>query len=503
MNRSIIRSAFALALLAAGAAWIHLGRRQQAATSVSARPRIEFPLQVEIPYVVECRGEATEICLPFDGDSEYLLVIGSLGDPHRTHTVQLESNPADRGRAFLRGHPLTPLNERPPGTCRPASPVGNPNSEVLRRESRDDLPQRALPPSEFFLHVTDGRLNDPRQYVRIRSRRIAVGPHVRVNRNQPTDARTRRTAEEIVRLFETRIRPRMRQLLGAHRDVDGDGRLTVLLTPWLGRLQGGKTSLGGLVRPADFRRSLAPPLSNRCDVLFLNSAVSPGPHLAALLAHEYAHVVTFSRRADGEAVDEHDWIAEGVAHVCEQILRTGWSNLGHRIDAFFKSPQSYPLVVSDYYGSGLWRNDGCRGATFLFLRWCVDQFGEGFLRRLITAPQAGVQNVEQASGCSFPALFRYWSLSLQGRFGEHDVHGPRPHIWNVESPRCRIKLRGTAVAFIRLRCPGDDVRRQICVRSEPAAHLQLTLLRLDGTARPSQIQRGRKPKSASSRQRNR
>ena len=221
----------------------------------------------------------------------------------------------------------------------------------------------------------------------------------------------------VIELFDTDIIPRFGGLLGTYRDVDHDGRFAILLSPWLARLQGGRTSVGGFVRGSDFQSCLDRPFSNRCDMMYINSMTAPGDHLRTLLIHEYAHAVCFSRRTSDSIgllkfPDEEDWLNEAIAHCAESLFGGGWSNLDYRIARFLNEPSAYPLVVSDYYRAGLWRCHGCRGATYLFLRFCVERFGAQTLTRLIANPCRGTQNIELATGHSFGEIFRAWTLWL-------------------------------------------------------------------------------------------
>lgn len=497
-------------------------------------------LRTGVPYAVAVNSAIADCRLPGDGKSDCLLVVGSLGDPEVTHEVHLtltDRNPMPRttlgreslgaagfanprvlfrGERHIRGRKarLRDDDRSPSSVDWRKRDQATESSRAFARKSPPPVrpPASHKPRGALFLHVTDGPLDDARQYARITTRDIAAGTNVRVLADrQLADSRAlRRTAAEIVRLFQNETLPVSRAIFGRHCDANGDGRLTIVLTPWLGRLQGGRTSLSGLVRPADFRRDLAPPFGNRCDVLFLNSALRPGPNLTAVLAHEYAHVVTFSRRfhpqPDGTiAPDLDDWLAEGIAHVAESLQRAGWSNLDHRIAAYLRAPQSYPLVVPNYYRAGLWRNHGCRGATFLFLRWCTERYGEGLLRRLIAGRSRGLDDLQACTGCTFPELFRAWSLALAGQalppdaaaqcdlpgfssvrlrgtIGRESLHGPAVVEWDGSEPQ-RLHVRGTAFALVRLRSAGGASRR-LRITATPGTRVQLTLLRLPPSRQP-------------------
>jgi hypothetical protein len=53
-----------------------------------------------------------------------------------------------------------------------------------------------------------------------------------------------------------------------------------------------------------------------------------------------------------------------------------------------------------------------RGSTYLFLRWCVDQYGPGLLPALVRSDRRGIDNLEAATGSRFADLYRRWSLAL-------------------------------------------------------------------------------------------
>jgi hypothetical protein len=294
--------------------------------------------------------------------------------------------------------------------------------------------------------------------------------------------------------------------------VDGDGRFSVLLSPWLARLQGGRTSIGGFVRGSDFQLHIAPPFSNRCDMMYVNSQTIPGPHLRTLLIHEYAHAVSFSRRTgsrDGHAAfpEEEDWLNEALAHCAESLFDGGWTNLDYRVSRYLNDTAAYPLVVEDYYRSGLWRCHGCRGATYLFLRYCAERFGSQTLTRLIATPARGTANLELATGYPFDRLFRDWTLSLidgspgalsaketapcsqaaAGRLASLDLYGalgpwglagPRPRRWDLDSGPLTVELKGTSAAFVELSASRKPGVRRVHLAGTRGARLQVSLVRL-------------------------
>jgi hypothetical protein len=255
----------------------------------------------------------------------------------------------------------------------------------------------------------------------------------------------------------------------------------VLLTPRLAALAGGSTPVEGLVCPSDFRIDLERPFSNRADVMFLNSSLATGTHLQTILAHELAHVVAcserFSRNAASAGVpDQEDWLNEGIAHVVESLHGGDGSNLDQRIGDYLAAPHLSPLVVEDYYRSGLWRHPGCRGATFLFMRWCVDRFGSELLREVVRRPERGPEVLEAVTGVPFPEVFRRWTMSLSDA---EDGPSRQPEIirWHVDQKPPGLILRGTATCLLELTPAKQPGPGRITITGPPGAKLQITIRR--------------------------
>jgi hypothetical protein len=474
-----------------------------------------------VPYSVRVEGEQANLDLSFGPNSHYLVAVGSLGLADSRYTVSCTSNripwaqsvPVDRVPTLSEDHRAA-LEQR---AAHQAAAVDTSAAKTPAGTSIESMGRT------FSLHVTDGTLDDPAQYTTIHANAIAEGRDVRVylDDQQSATSLAPGLVRALIEQLDGDIVPRFRGLLGTYRDVDHDGRFAILLSPWLGRLQGGRTSVGGFVRGSDFQSCLSRPFSNRCDMMYINSQTEPGAHLRTLLIHEYTHAVCFSRRtADGTGLpqfpDEEDWLNEAIAHCAESLFAGGWSNLDYRIARFLDEPSAYPLVVTDYYRAGLWRCHGCRGATYLFLRFCVEQFGSQILARLIADPARGTQNLELATGRSFEELFRAWTLwlaeaacrkpvsnaartcdlaagpelaplDLFGSLGDWGLAGPRTQLWNVDSEHKDIELRGTSAAYLELVAGESPGPKRICLKGSSGARLLVSIVRLDESFRPITI----------------
>ncbi len=462
-------------------------------------------------HEVQVNGDRTTFDVPLSKDDRYLIVVNSLGNPLATNHVQLNVQP----RSTIEIAPLVKLRE-----------LNRPSKQRLQHVSRKVIAPTKLAANvssklkqsaetkTFYLHTTDGPLDNPHHYTKIAARQIAIGEQVAVfldsqlNEHQLAPG----MVDEIVHLMDSQVIPKTEKLLGRFTDVDGDGKLTLFISPWLGHLQGGETSVGGFVRAEDFQSDRLPPFSNQCDMLYLNSQLKPDKNLATLLTHEYTHAVCVSQRlssADDSTTTfyEEDWLNEAIAHVSEQLQTRSWSNLDHRLSCYLNSPANYPLVVDDYYQAGMWRNHGCRGATFLFLRWCVDRFGPEILRDLATSHCSGTGNIEQATNNAFADLFRHWSLAVANStrntattdeqpfanaYASIDLNGQLTN-WNLAGPShltlaadkttINFNLRGTASQIVELSPSTNSAHKhqqccRVALKAQPGTRMQVSVLRL-------------------------
>ncbi len=242
-------------------------------------------------------------------------------------------------------------------------------------------------------------------------------------------------------------------------------------------------------------------------MMYLNASLKAGPYARTVLAHEYMHAVSYtekcSRRASaGEpCVDEEGWLDEAIAHLAEDLHGFSTANLDYRVSAFLSRPESYQLVVDDYFAADLFRSHGNRGSTYLFLRWCVDRYGPRLIPALVHSTRRGVANLEAATGTTFAELYRRWSLALylsgmdppqespaasrdgfvstnlRAPLADWELAGPRSTRMVAGGPAEHWNASGTSSHFIVIE--GATVGAvEVEVVGPPAAQLQVTALPL-------------------------
>lgn len=485
-RRQIVSAVLTMLLTAGGWLALQAARPEQALIPVRVaewHPETWYPLE----------GSGSSAVCELPAGHRYRLVLSSLGDAAHEHVVSVQlsdsrSVPRGQHRSELKTDPLERQIIRLTG--RSGTPIPSP-------ATREDSKQPLAAPREFFLHVTDGELNDPKQYARIVAGNAACGTRVRVFVDQQLASGEvpQSRINELIQLLESDVLPRVESQFGPLSDIDGDGGLTVLLTPWLSRLQGGRTSIGGMVRSSDFQRDVSPPFGNRCDMLVLNSSLPGEAALRDLVSHEVTHAACISQRLSRETGllrDEEDWLSEALAHLAEP----GWSNLDHRLVAFLNEPSRSPLVVPDYYRAGLWRDPGCRGATFLFTRWCVEHHEPQLVRQLAQSTERGTRNLEHATGRKFEELFRDWTLSLASgdELASPDLQrvlqrlgstGLQSTICDADSSELQQQVRGTAFAVVDL-VVEESAPRRLCIAGDSSAKWQFSICRcIDRSRAPS------------------
>jgi len=452
------------------------------------------------PVRVEVRdGRAAIDIPPSPGGSQTLVIVSALSKGAGPFPIRLDARPSERARTMV---PSPAIPARP--AVRRIPPPSPPHPAVT-----------SMPPVErtFHLLARNGDVASASSYLAVAGRLRALGRRVQVYVDPADlDAVDAETLRDLVTTFDEKVFPTAAARFGPALDVDGDGRFTVLMSGWLGRMAGGKVSVDGFARGADLDVSLGAPFGNRCDMVYLNAELKAGPHLRTVLAHEYTHAITFCRKAlpggvrGPIAAEEEGWLDEGLAHLVEDAFGFSRSNIDYRVSAFLTQPERYRLVVNDYFAADLFRSHGNRGATYLFLRWCVDRHGSGLLDALIRSDLRGVENLEAATGSSFADLFRGWTVALYlsgldptaGGEGAHHYRsvdprgviddwvlaGPRASVVAIGGPGEAWSAAGTSAHFSIVSGTASGPLR-VEIEGPPGAELQVTAVPLPaGLARP-------------------
>ena len=435
--------------------------------------------------------------------SKALVIVSALSRQHGPFSISLTSTTWDSARPVALGDD---------GAKR--QPVA-----IERLSLREPVLRDQVPPASrsFHLLMRDADPLSVSNYQQVEGKLVAVGARIQIYVDSEDLAKVQTsTLREILQTFDQAIYPLALKEFGLAKDVDGDGRFTVLISSRLSRLAGGKVQVDGFVRGTDFDLQMNRPYGNRCDMMYLAARLEAGPHLRTVLAHEYTHAVTFSRKAladDGTRVgaEEEGWLDEAIAHLVEDRHGFSRSNLDYRVSAFLSQPERYRLVVEDYYAENLFRGHGNRGGTYLFLRWCVDTYGPDLIGGLIGSKRRGMSCLEDATGSTFASLYRRWSVAMyMSGLGLSDPELPAFRSINLREGDKEWTLAGPRASFLP---PGGESDRwvasgttshyavvggsptgfnRITIEGPEAAQLQVTVVplpddmaRLDLSVKPS------------------
>jgi hypothetical protein len=252
----------------------------------------------------------------------------------------------------------------------------------------------------------------------------------------------------VASLMDRDLYPLAVNSFGSEPDVDGDGRVMMLLTPVVNRMSKASECVQrGYVTGFFYGLDVVERAeqSNRAEVFYAFVPDSAGKYscghteaevvrtLQATFIHELQHLISFNQHVLARAgPTEEPWLNEGLSHMAEELASRMFETRypaplgrGTREQLFpdsaapFIAPQmlnAYIYLnatldhsVTTYFGDGAIQD---RGATWLFLRWLGDQKGDAIFRRLVESPLTGMANVAQASGEQFGALFGDFSLAL-------------------------------------------------------------------------------------------
>ncbi len=239
-------------------------------------------------------------------------------------------------------------------------------------------------------------------------------------------------------LFDEQLYGVASSAFGAESDVDLNGLVMILMTPVVNGFTPeelcGESIITGFFFAVDIDPAFEDdPRSNQGEVFF---SLTPDPQgvvgcpvsntLVGLLVpgtfvHEFQHMISYNQHVLVRGGDSEDlWLNEGMSHLAEELAGEHLAGQGEDLLAsqfvlanlfngfeFLDDPGSTYMLFSAE-GTGTLAE---RGGTWLFLRWLVDQFGDGVMRRLVETAVYGAENVENAVGEPFSRLVSEWFLA--------------------------------------------------------------------------------------------
>ncbi len=187
--------------------------------------------------------------------------------------------------------------------------------------------------------------------------------------------------QKLCETFENKIYPTDREFFGSEwtPGVDNDPHLYVLFTRGLG------SRVAGYFSSADEIPPEASPYSNGHEMFVMNAASFSNladTYIYTVLAHEFQHMIHWYRDRN-----EESWMNEGFSELAAYL--NGYDIGGHDF-LFARNPD---LQLTD------WPNDKNLtsphyGASFLFLDYFLNRFGENATKTVVADPANGLGSID-------------------------------------------------------------------------------------------------------------
>jgi hypothetical protein len=275
------------------------------------------------------------------------------------------------------------------------------------------------------------------------------------------------------RLFDDELYPLGVETFGEASDVDGDGRVHVVMTPVVnGLTPSNQCTLSGFVGAFFTAHDLYPgtPNANGGEFLYAFVPDSLGrygcPHtrtefgrvMPKAFVHELQHAINYHQHVRRGGTEEEIWLNEGLSHAAEEIAsklyeaRYPWPAGRATPDLmfpdsanayiFFNLVNAYLFLRQPFANSVTsFREGGTieeRGGAWLFLRWLADQYGEGILGRLVRTHLRGAANVVDKTRAPFAQTMGDFAIAV---YADSIPGLPRtsvPAKWRFHSRNLRV-----------------------------------------------------------------
>jgi hypothetical protein len=313
-----------------------------------------------------------------------------------------------------------------------------------RRHLSDETPPPLLAPMQASVAPPIGHartfaaVDINFQAVRVEAALRAVGRHSLVYQDvrAPADGYDAADFQQLADVFDDPIHATIVERFGDVSDVDGNGRVIILLTAAVNEMTPADANgyIAGFFNPCDLLPDLALNcVSNAAEIFYalvpdpsgvfgkVHSTESALRATIPALAHEYQHMVHFNQRGlllNG-GLDEL-WLMEGLAHLAEDLVGDVFRARGNEemVDIFYRPNAARaalylrdPAAVSLFAPSQFGTLEE-RGVAWLFMGYLYGRFGADVLRRLSHTRLQGVHNVDMATGDDWRMLLADFAIAL-------------------------------------------------------------------------------------------
>jgi len=274
----------------------------------------------------------------------------------------------------------------------------------------------------------------------------SVGTHfvIYVDNAAPAGGFSTVQLDSLRNVFDTLLYAVDTTAFGRESDIDGNGKVIVLLSGVLNSLVTASQCLSsGYVAGFFFGADIDPAFHTAWNNGEIFYSIVPDPSgslscahstssvkslLPVTFIHEFQHMISYNQHVlIGKGSSEELWLNEGLSHYAEE--RGGWAFLAagdstHFCDHVRGVLYDFGLYVANPGATGLVMLTGLgtldeRGAWWSFVRFIVDQYAadtslaaaDAFTRRLDQTALRGTSNIVNVTGQPFDLLSRRWVLA--------------------------------------------------------------------------------------------
>lgn len=186
--------------------------------------------------------------------------------------------------------------------------------------------------------------------------------------------------DRLASTFDQEIIPTNREFFGQEWNpgVDGDSRFYVLYAGGLGN------SLAGYFSSADELHPDAHPFSNAHEMFLLSSDNVPlnDSYIYGTMAHEFQHMIHWYQDKN-----EESWVNEGFSMLAEHV--NGYDTGGFD----WEYMRNTDMQLNDW-GGDVGQNGPHYGASFLFMVYFLDRFGEDATKAFVSHDENGFASLD-------------------------------------------------------------------------------------------------------------
>jgi hypothetical protein len=289
-------------------------------------------------------------------------------------------------------------------------------------------------------------ITNPTFYTSVNATAKSVGTHIilYVDNTAPANGLSQADYDKLRSDFDTLLYAVDTTAFGRESDIDGNGRVIVLMSSVINRLVTAQECVAtGYVTGFFFASDLAPStraMWNKGEIFYTMvgdsdatlSCAHPNSQVNRVVPvtfiHEFQHMISFNQHVLVRSGPGEDlWLNEGLSHYAEERGGRTFQQAGndarfcdhvrgdlYNFGLYVTNPGPYALVGTT--GTGALAE---RGGWWAFVRYLVDQFAtdtslaaaDAFTRGLEQTSATGTDNVIQRTGLAFGTLAKRWVLA--------------------------------------------------------------------------------------------